>query len=104
MSSHNHDNESFNKLMRQDLYDLRRQIGRNMHALRHKHKMPLKKLSRLTKMHPAYLDKIELGKCRIEFYHLIRLAAAFEVPPERLFIPFPSSQSRLRRVLIPAGL
>jgi len=53
-------------------------IGRNIHQLRVKQKMPLRKLSRLTGIPEALLDQFELGKDDIRLEGLVKIACALK--------------------------
>lgn len=56
--------------------DLRKTIGDNIHKCRKNKKLSLQKLSRITTIPEYVIDNYELGKGNIQFYILIKLAAA----------------------------
>ena len=54
-------------------------IGRNIHDLRVARKLPLDKLLRLCGLGVGRIDRLEMGKGYVEFYHVARLALALRV-------------------------
>jgi transcriptional regulator with XRE-family HTH domain len=60
------------------LRHLRFTLGQNIHFLRSKQKLPLRKLSRLTGLSEKLLDHYELGKNEIQLDGLLKIACALE--------------------------
>ena len=85
MNHHNHSTPS-SGVVKQGVRSLSRQVGRNVFNLRSTKKMSSKQLSRRAQINREYLERIEMGACTIEFYHIVRIAAAFDMPPEELFL------------------
>jgi len=63
------------------LRHLRRTIGENIHSARIRHKMPLKKLARISGVTEEKLDLYELGKCEITLDELLRIGFAIGASP-----------------------
>ncbi|RFC66624.1 XRE family transcriptional regulator [Mesorhizobium denitrificans] len=70
------------------LRELRRTIGQNIHTARLKHKMPLKKLARVSGDPEEKLDQYELGKSEISLHELVRIACAIDANPLSLMESF----------------
>lgn len=59
--------------------DLRRRIGRNIHAIRTRKQITLEKLSRLSGFSADTIDRLELGKDEVNVWHLMKLAEVLGV-------------------------
>ena len=82
---HNRSEHNLSKgFVKQGVRALSRQIGRNIYELRSANRISLKKLSCKTQINRDYLEKIEIGACTVQFYHIVRIANAFNIPPEKL--------------------
>jgi len=68
------------------LRHLRFIIGQNIHRLRAKEKMPLRKLARLSGVPELLLDHYELGKNEIRLDELLKIACVLEVEVGELII------------------
>lgn len=79
------------------LRHLRRIIGRNIHSLRARRKIPLWKLSRLAGVSERMLDQYELGKHDISLEAMLRIACALGVPVDALML------DNIRKVGVHAG-
>ena len=58
------------------LRQTRARIGRRIHQLRQKKKLPLSKLARLTNICPLRIDQLELGKQEIRMDEILKIACA----------------------------
>ena len=61
------------------LRHLRLTIGQSIHQHRCKHKMPLRKLAKLTGVSELLLDHYELGKNEIALDEMLKIACALNV-------------------------
>ncbi len=68
------------------LHQLRRTIGRNIHARRCRRKMPLRKLAALTHIPEYLLDRFELGGGDPSLHHLLRIACALKMDFAQLLV------------------
>lgn len=68
----------------QELHHLQKTIGQNIHNIRCKKKLTLKKFSRLTGISINLLDQYELGKNHIHLNELVRIASALNTKIEFL--------------------
>jgi transcriptional regulator with XRE-family HTH domain len=59
-------------------------IGRNIHTMRLKHKMPLRKLARLSSINEVRLDHFELSKNEVRLDELLKIACVFGVGVQEL--------------------
>lgn len=66
------------------LRHLRFTIGQNIHRLRARRKLPLRKLSKLSGIPEFLLDHYELGKNEIRLDELLKIACVFNVGIEEL--------------------
>lgn len=66
------------------LRHLRLTIGCNIHRLRAKQKIPLRKFSRLTGISERLLDHYELGKNEIGLAEMLKIACALGVEVKQL--------------------
>ncbi len=66
------------------LRHLRLTIGRNIHSLRLKHKLTLRKLSRLNGIPECLLDQYELGKNEIRLEEVLKISCVLEVRLSKL--------------------
>ncbi len=80
------DHQKFYSDVTASLRSLRIHMGQNIRSIRQQKRMPLKKLARLSRLHPDTIDHLELGKGEINLTHIIRLAVAMDVAPEKLLV------------------
>ena len=66
------------------LRHLRFTIGQNIQHYRVHHKMPLRKLARITRINESRLDQFELGKNEIRLDELLKIACALGAEIEEM--------------------
>jgi len=70
---------SYTSPQKKELLQLRKKIGANIHEIRRKKKVTLRRLSRLTNLSMNQLDAFELGKHNIGLYDMIKIASVMDV-------------------------
>ena len=66
------------------LRHFRYKIGENIHRMRAKQKMPMRKLAQATDVSIEHIDDYELGRNEIPFDHILKIACALGVEVEAL--------------------
>lgn len=79
------EHQKFYKEVTRQVRQLRRQIGKNIHAVRMQRGMTLEKLARLSRMRADTIDRLEMGKGEIDLIHIVRLATVMKIEIENLF-------------------
>lgn len=69
-----------------DFYQWRIVVGRNIHNMRIRRKMPMHKFAAKTTIHPQKLDLYETGRGNIGLLQIVQIAQVLKVEVQRLFI------------------
>ena len=64
---------------RKELREIRKNIGQNIHDIRKKKRMTLKKLSKLSHIRVNLLDQYEIGKNQIGLNSMMNIANSLEI-------------------------
>ncbi len=72
------DQRDYQKAITVKVRETRRQVGANIHTLRLRRGLTLEKLSRLARLAPDTIDRLEMGKGEIGLEHLARLSGALD--------------------------
>jgi transcriptional regulator with XRE-family HTH domain len=81
------DHRVFHREVNHIVRNLRLTIGQNIHALRRKDGITLKKLALTSHLSPDIIDRVELGKGEIDLIHVARLALVLQTDILSLLIP-----------------